>query len=237
MRYSDVFVSVGLALASGTASAQVLYFDFGRTDTQSDAMRFNNFVPGVTTIGNSIDQNGNLTGIATEIVDPFFDSGEPSSLGTGTPSGAASLFEAAATVDYYFGHTTPFAGADANPLGVIEFRNLDANSTYTFTIFGSRMGVMDIRDAQYDLVGGNNESGVLDASNNDSNVLVLSGLMADGSGMISLSVSPGPNNDNTNGFFYLGAVQMIGRPVPVPSTAALLAVGGACAVRRRRARA
>ncbi len=235
MRHFGAISSVFLATICGSASADVVLLDFGRTDLQSDPLRFNNFVPGVTSIADAINENGNFTGMTIAIVDPFFDTGEPSSLGTEFPAGDAAQFGAAATDDYYFGHTTPFAGADANPLGVIEFQNLDANGIYTFTIFAARTGVNDIRDAQYDLAGGNNASGVLNASNNDSQVLVLAGLIADGSGTISLSVSPGPNNDNTNGFFYLGAIRV--DVVPSPSSATLLGTAALFMCRRRRTRA
>ncbi len=231
---SVALTTIALGVLSAAALAQVLFLDFGRTDLQSDPMRFNNFVPGVSLINNAIDENGALTGMSIEIVDPFFNSGEPSSLGTETPMGAAAQFGAAATDDYYFGHTTPFAGADPNPLGIVEFSNLNAGYLYTFTIFASRSGVNDTRDAQYSLVGGNNATGSLNASNNDSNVLVLADLIADDNGIISLSVSPGPNNDNTNGFFYLGAIR-IDAVVPAPATAALPGAAGLLMLRRRRA--
>eukprot|EP00913_Durusdinium_trenchii_P006307 g5919.t1 len=222
---SVALVSIALGVLSASAPAQVLFLDFGRTDRQSDPMRFNNFVPGVSLINNAIDETGALTGMGIEIVDPFFDSGEPSSLGTETPMGAAAQFGADATDDYYFGHTTPFAGADANPLGIVEFRDLNPGYLYTFTIFAARTGVSDTRDARYTLEGGNNATGVLNASNNESNVLVLADLVANVDGKISLSVQPGPGNDNTNGFFYLGAIR-IDVVVPAPGTGVVLA--GAC---------
>lgn len=232
MRRSLILASIGIAVACGSSTADVLFIDFGRTDLQSDPLRFNNFVPGVTNIANAIDENGNSTGMSIGITDPFFEAGEASAMGSEAPAGAAAQFGVPATDDYYFGHTTPFAGAGPNPLGVIEFGNLDANGIYTFTIFASRTDVQDIRDAQYDLLGGNAASGVLDASNNDSNVLVLSGLTASGAGVITLSVSPGPNNDNANGFFYLGAIRV--DVVPSPGTMAVLAAGGLFMNRRRR---
>ena len=231
---SAAVVPVALVALCAPAPAQVLYLDFGRTDLQSDPMRFNNFVPGVSLINNAIDENGALTGMSIEIVDPFFNTGEPSSLGTENPMGAAAQFGAAATDDYYFGHTTPFAGADPNPLGIVEFRNLNPGYLYTFTIFASRTGVSDTRDARYTLDGGNNATGVLNASNNDANVLVLADLVANADGKISLSVQPGPGNDNTNGFFYLGAIR-IEVTVPAPGSCTILAGAGVLVSRRRRA--
>lgn len=234
MRHSLTLSTISLVSICGTASASVMFIDFGRTDRQSDPLSFNNIVPGVQFIADAIDENGVSTGMGIEVVDPFFVNGEPSSLGAEIPLGDAAQFGVEATDDYLFGHTVAFAGAEANPLAVIEFQNLDANSTYSFTIFAARVGVSDNREAQYDLVGGNNASGALDSANNDSEVLVLSGLIADDNGMISLSVSPGANNDNGIGFFYLGAIRVDSSPVPAPGTAALFGAAGLMLCRRRR---
>lgn len=234
MRHAITITSLSLATLCTAVSADVLFIDFGRTDRQSDPNRFNNIVPGVLSIGNAIDENGIFTGMGIEVVDPFFDIGEPSSVGSEAPFGEAAQFGVEATDDYFFGHTTPFAGSDANPLGVIEFSNLAANGIYSFTIFAGRTGVADNREAQYDLIGGNNASGALDSANNESEVLVLAGLIADDNGIITLNVTPGANNDNANGFFYLGAIRIDTGVVPAPGALALLGFGGFVAARRTR---
>ena len=223
-----------LASVFGTASAGVMFIDLGRPDRQSDPLVFNNLTNEVSSVADAIDQFGFSTGMSIDIVDQFYTIGAPSSLGTETPMGAAAQFGGEATDDYLFGHTGPFAGAPDNSLSVIEFGNLDANTIYSFTIFASRTGVNDNREAQYDLAGANNASGVLNASNNESEVLILAGLMADDSGTISMSVSAGPNNDNGNGFYYLGAIRIDTRPVPAPGSLALFAAAGLTITRRRR---
>jgi hypothetical protein len=229
-----LIITLALATLTTAASADVLLIDFGQTELQSDPARFNNFIPAVQTINNAINDQGDSTGITIDIVNPFFTNGEPSSLGTESPTGEAAQFGVAATDDYFFGHTGPFAGADSNPLSVIEFRNLDANTLYSFTIFTSRSGVNDNREAEYELIGSNNASGLLNASNNDSEVLVLSDLVADQFGTITMNVSAGPNNTNNNGFYYLGAIRIDANPVPASSGLALFGVGSVLATRRRR---
>jgi len=232
MQYA-ITLGIGLALSvSSGASAQTLLLDLGNTGKQSNPAMFNNIVPGSQTVANAIDTGGNFTGIGISIVNDFFDTGEPSTLGTESPSGDAAQFGVDATDDYFFGHTTPFAGADANPLGVVEFSNLSLAKTYTFTIFASRTGVTDTREAVYEAAGDAITSGTLNASNNDSQVLVLADLVPDQFGVITISAFPSFNNDNANGFFYLGAIRVDG--VPAPGSAALIGLGGLLAARRRR---
>jgi len=45
-------------------------------------------------------------------------------------------------------------------------------------------------------------------------------------------VTPGPNNDNNNGFYYIGLVQI--DVVPEPTAVALLVAGALPVVARRR---
>ena len=227
-------ISSVLASVIGTASASVLFVDLGRPDMQSNPLIFNNLTNEVSSIANAIDQNGLQTGMTIDITNPFFSTGAPSSLGSENPTGFAAQFGADATDDYLFGHTGPFAGEEDNSLSVIEFGNLNANTLYTFTVFASRTGVSDNREAQYDLIGDTNSSGTLNASNNESEVLILTGLLADESGTITMNISAGPNNDNGNAFFYLGAIRIDTRPVPTPGTLALLTGAGLIITRRKR---
>ncbi|MDF1870634.1 MAG: hypothetical protein P1U30_09610 [Phycisphaerales bacterium] len=223
-----------LASIVGTASANVMYIDLGHPERQSNPLTFNNLTNETQSIANAIDENGLHTGMSIDITEPFFTIGAPSQLGSEAPTGIAAQFGADATDDYLFGHTGPFAGEDDNSLSTIEFGNLDANTIYSFTIFASRSGVNDNREAQYDFTGANNATGLLNASNNDSEVLILAGLLADDSGTITLDISAGPNNDNGNGFYYLGAIRIDTRPVPSPGSLALLTTGGLFITRRKR---
>ena len=229
-----IVLSTVLASIVGTASASVLFVDLGRPDMQSNPLTFNNLTNESQSIANAIDENGTLTGMTIDITESFFTIGPPSSLGSEAPTGIAAQFGADATDDYLFGHTGPFAGEADNSLSTIEFGNLDANTFYSFTIFAARTGVNDNREAQYDFTGANNASGLLNASNNDSEVLILAGLLADDSGTITLDISAGPNNDNGNGFYYLGAIRIDTRPVPSPGSLALLTTGGLFIARRKR---
>lgn len=214
----------------GSVSAQTLLFDFGRTDLQSSP-GWNNIVPATTTLFATFDSDNMITPIGLEITDTFFQTGEPSRLGSEAPMGDAAGYPVSATDDYFFGHTTPFAGADPNPLGQVKLFNLDPTLEYNFTFFASRQTVNDIRDTLYTARGANMLDGVLDASNNNTNVLQLNGISPDGNNEIFVDFEPGPNNSNGNGFYYVGLMQV--DIVPEPASLALFALGAFAMIRRR----
>ena len=220
----SLFAAVLVLAVAAPVSATTLLFDFGRTTRQTNP-NWNNIVPATTTLFALFDSTGGIYGTAgLEITDPFFQTGEPSQLGSEAPAGDAAGYPVDATDDYFFGHTTPFAGADPNPLGQVRLFNLEADKLYDFTFFASRQVVGDIRDATYEVDGASTVSGSLNASNNNTEVLRLNGIAADGNGEIYVSVSPGPNNDNNNGFYYIGLMQV--DVVPEPTSLALVLVAG-----------
>lgn len=213
-----------LALAT-PISAATLYFDFGNTNLQTPG-NWNNVVPATTQLFALFESGGGIFGTAGfEITDEFFQTGEPSTLGSEAPAGDAAGYPVTATDDYFFGHIGPFAGADDNQLGQFKLFSLDPTHIYDFTFFASRQTVTDIRDAQYTVTGDISLSGVLNASNNNTDVLHINGIRPDGNNEIYVDVVPGPNNDNTNGFFYIGVMQVDTSPIPEPSAISLFFVG------------
>ncbi len=226
MKTSRFFAASVLALVLATSSlANTLLFDFGNTARQTNP-GWNNVVPATTILFSTFDSGNNLTPVGFEITDTFFQTGEPSQLGTESPSGDAAAYPVTATDDYFFGHTTPFAGADPNPLGQFRLFNLDPTRTYDFTFFASRTGVTDIRDATYSVAGATSDAVSLNASNNDSEVVRVMGMAPNAMNEIFVDVTPGPNNDNNNGFYYLNLMQV--DSVPEPSLFGLMTAAAIC---------
>ena len=232
------FVACTLVLfCATTASATTVLFDFGRTDKQTNP-NWNNIVPATTTLFALFDSDGNLVpgNAGLEITDTFFQTGEPSQLGSEAPAGDAAAYPVNATDDYFFGHVSPFAGADANPLGQVKLFNLNPGNFYSFTFFASRQTVSDTRDARYTVKGASTDSAVLNASNNNTEVVRVLDIAPDGNNEIFVDVEPGPNNDNSVGFYYIGLMQVDIRPIPEPTTFAVLGTGLTAAAGRRQRR-
>ncbi|MCA8967443.1 MAG: PEP-CTERM sorting domain-containing protein, partial [Planctomycetes bacterium] len=192
---------------------------------------YNNITHTQDPLFNLIDTDGLGTGISLIVTDPFWPGSNTG--GTGAPGGDAAGIPASATADNLFGSLVSFGGF-LEPTGGVTFGGLDASGAtrYDFLFFASRMSVTDVRETQYDLTGANAGMALLDASNNTDNVAWIRGIQADANGEIVLNVTAGPNNTNSNGFYYLGYLQIT--TVPAPSSIAFFGLGSLAAVRRRR---
>lgn len=220
---------VALSLVAPTRAATML-FDFGDTALQT-AGNYNNVTPAQNPLFNVIDTTGAGTGIGLAI--GGFNELGPNLNGTQAPSGAAAIFDPQATRDNLFGHSDNFNAGSPRPLGEIELTGLDPSLPYDFGFFGSRTGVTDNRETRYTVAGANSSFGLLDASNNESNIVSVNGIFPTAGGSILISVDAGPNNTNGSKFFYLGAMSVTA--VPEPASALLVLVGaiGIAAFRRR----
>ena len=191
-----------------TASgSQTLYFDFGDIGQQTSG-NYNNVTHLQEPVANAIDNTGIGTGITLTVTDAFWPGSNTS--GTTSPTGDAALFNAQATRDNLFGSTVDFGGF-TEPTGGFTLGGLSTTPgvTYSFTFFAARLGVGDNRETAYAVAGATSATAYLDASNNQSAVTAVSDIAADANGEITVTVSPGPNNNNSSGFYYLGAMQIV----------------------------
>ncbi|NJB85685.1 lysophospholipase L1-like esterase [Lewinella marina] len=115
-------------------------------------------------------------------------------------------FPATATGDSFFGNTGTFNGA-VEPTGAVTLNGLQADKEYTLTIFASRNNTSDTREATYTAQGLTTETVSLNASNNTATVVRMT-LKPAADGTIILQAGPGANNDNSTGFYYLGALMV-----------------------------
>lgn len=207
--------------------AESLYFDFGDEPYYTSG-NYNNLDWHQEPILDCINDSGAATGIALTVYDAFYTTSANNN-GTQSPTGDAAMFDPQATRDSLYGCTGEWYG-QSQPTAGFHLTGLDPALTYTFTIFASRMSVSDNREAQYDITGLNTGSACLNSSNNTSEVVVIAGISPTALGQITVDVQPGPNNDNSLGFYYLGSMKM--DVVPEPATWMLLVLG--VAVLRRR---
>lgn len=222
-------------LSAACSPAATVFMDFGDS-AQPTTGNYNNFTKGgvnVLSIPNLVDSTGSATGISG-VVTGFH--GGSNGNGTLAPSGGSAIFDVQATRDNFFGSTGSFNGVTA-PTGTVTFSGLDGSgaTTYNFDFFASRTGVTDNRETEYNIAGfGVPVSVYLDASNNVSNVASVTGILPTAGGTITVTLDPGTNNNNSTGFFYLGAMRLTSVPVPEPAGASMAALAGLALLGRRR---
>jgi hypothetical protein len=176
---------------------------------------------------NMVDSNGDVTDVDVDVVERMWG---VNSASTSSPIGDAAEFLQAGNnqsfgcYSNWTGTATDYTQCIANISGLLPGTN------YTFTFYASRMGVSDNRETLYALTGANSGSAVLNVQNNTSEVAVVSGIVADANGEIELLVRMGPNNNNSEGFFYLLAMKIEGMvakmTLPQPEFPVYLNFGG-----------
>ncbi|WP_194428262.1 galactose-binding domain-containing protein, partial [Hyunsoonleella pacifica] len=189
-------------------SQQTVLIDFGdvRVD-YNPSSSYNTIVyPGDTTTTISlVNDTGASTNFTYQTTDRFhsFTNGS----GTNSPTGNATSFDNAALRDNFFGNDVVFSNEN-EPTGAFEISGLDNTKLYSFEVVASRTSVSDNREALYTIAGVNTVSGLLDASNNHTNTVLLTDVQPN-AGSITITVSKGPNNTNSSGFYYIGAIKMV----------------------------
>ena len=157
-----------------------------------------------------IDINDNYTGITLNLDDSF---DLVNNSGTQNPDNQLP-FTSSATRDSFFGETNPFNG-NTNPTGGFSLYNLDPTKYYSFSVFSSRMGVSDNRETLYTITGQNTIVNTLNPSNNTTNTADIYNVQPTSSGIINFEATAGTNNNNTYGFYYLGAIKMVESSSPI----------------------
>ncbi len=232
--------ALGLALTTSAASGAMVYIDFGSSRGTADnftgiAMNTSSS----TTETNIIDSNGVPTNIDLTVsaVSGQGDNGprlESGGHNVGVLSGDALAygFDIAAQ-DSLFGRTS---GGTVRPTITVTLSDLDPQLIYNFVGFAARNAInppVDDRSGNYSFVGANSGSADLNASNNESDVFIVNGIVPDANNQIILTISPSASNNNSSGLFYINALRI--EAVPEPGSLTLLGLGGlACFGRRRR---
>lgn len=230
-------LSILLALATSLSAfaarldAVTVLVDFGAPSTTS---------PTNGTFWNNIDDA--VAGAVADAVDSA--TGAPTGIGIAISSRfngvntngftSSALYPASASGNSFFGNTVEFSGQTI-PASQLVVSGLNPSFTYDFTFYASRMGVADNRETRYVVTGaGAPQTAFLDVANNSlDNTAMVAGIVPNGSNQITIDVSPGPNNTNSSGFFYLGVMELQGVPEPSAGTVLLLTLAGTLLVRRR----
>lgn len=193
------------------------YIDFGSSSYTTPGNWNNIVVSGQNETGvteNLINSSGASMGIVFTLTDSF---DHVNANGTTAPNGALP-FTATASRDSFFGATDAGFNGNVNASGGFTLSNLDPTKYYSFSVFSSRTGVSDNRETLYTVVGSTTDAEALNPSNNTTNTANILNIQPDSNGEITFTAEPGSNNNNTFGFYYLGAIQLIESASPITST-------------------
>lgn len=125
----------------------------------------------------------------------------------GNGSTVATVFPTQATRDSLFGNTELF-GALSNIFPRFKLTGLNPVRQYNLTFYASRTGVGDNRNTLYTIAGASTNAVALNPANNINNTVTAQAITPSSGGEITISLSPGPGNNNGNHFTYLGVLRL-----------------------------
>ena len=183
------------------AALDTVIVDFGGAATSPRPI--NNITdPAAGRVADLTNTAGFFTGYSIMVVDSFNGINTD---GTGNPLPGLEL-PSTATGDSFFGNTADFNG-QSQPTGAVELTGLDTTVTYTVELFASRT-TGELRQTQYVVQGRTTDTLFLNISSN-SDRTVYADMVPDALGRILVTASSGPENQNSNKFYYLGVLRLI----------------------------
>ena len=151
------------------------------------------------------DNSGNNTGLSIELVERFNDINTNGPTATTIPD---FDIPPAISSSSFFGNSRLIFSTRIVEKSVLKIKGLDKTKKYKFSFFASRMAVNDNRETAFVLKGSAEKTLTLNATKNTSMTVRFDEVEPDLNGEILITVKPGANNDNTNGFFYINALKI-----------------------------
>ena len=180
-----------------------IYFNFSLWGTKTEG--WNDVSLNDEFAGGYKDTKGKDCGIIIRSSDHFSGANTSGASKTETPLNMPSDVSQSALLGYSEGN---FSEMQPQPTATFSFTHLNKTLIYDFTFFSSRASTTDNRETLFTLAGMEIQTATLDASSNKSNTVTISGIRPDEDGIITLTVSAGPNNNNPNKFYYLNALRI-----------------------------
>ncbi|MBT5708254.1 MAG: hypothetical protein HOI66_18225, partial [Verrucomicrobia bacterium] len=210
------FIYLGVMKIESLVDEVTYLFDFGGGATTEidvvDDERWNNVTESISTsdegtLNSLVNVSGGGTGIGLQMTSRFNGVNR-----NGTTD--SMLFPSSATQDSLYGNTEAFNGLE-DVLPSFKLTGLNPDNRYSLTFFGSRTAT-DNRETRYTVNGSNSGVGTLNVASNVDQQVTVEGIIPDTDSEITISIGPGPNNDNSSHFTYLGAMQVDWENVFVP---------------------
>ncbi|SFC34619.1 protein of unknown function [Parapedobacter composti] len=178
------------------------FIDFGGVGGAEGWNTLSGYLAGASIL-NLKDMNGDFTGVTLRVEERFNGintNGELDATAFNMPENVAK--------NSFFGNSkTPFNNMVVEQ-SVLTIAGLDTDKTYDLCYFGSRGGVGDNRETAYTAQGANEATAVINTSNNKTDVACTNGIQPDAEGVIRVTITAGPNNNNGNGFYYITAMRV-----------------------------
>ncbi len=152
-----------------------------------------------------INSRGDTTNYIYSVINPY-SSGSTS--GPDNTTLSASIFPPSVTRDAYYSTAKDFSSFKANPLSSFQIAGLDTSRYYSFSIFGSRNNVTDIREVKYTVIGNKEKYSLLNTSNNTTKTADINYMKPNSKGIIQINAESGPNNNSQYGFYYLNGLKI-----------------------------
>lgn len=159
------------------------------------------------TVGSKINLKDSLNvfvGMALTITERFNNINTNGAAGTTTP---LNMPDNVSTRNFYGNARGALFNGIVTPRGVIEVSGLVKTLTYNFHFFGSRAAT-DNRETLYTVTGTTSGSASLNPSSNASAIATVRNIKPNEDGKIIITVTAGPNNLSSNGWFYLNAAKI-----------------------------
>ncbi|GAK88853.1 hypothetical protein JCM19297_3377 [Nonlabens ulvanivorans] len=216
MTKNSLYIFIYCSLVSLITAAQDrVFIDFGSTNESQASTEYINNISSSYQAGysNGVLLYNNLgisTGINLQVHDAWLN---VNSSGTTTPSYQINVPQTASS-DSFFGATGSFNG-NTQITGGLKLRQLDPNKYYSFAVFASRINVTDNRETLYTITGNTTQTTTVNASNNTTQRGLVYNIQPDVNGEIEIIATAGTNNNNSNGFYYLNALEIQIEDAPI----------------------
>ncbi|MFA9289397.1 MAG: fibronectin type III domain-containing protein [Weeksellaceae bacterium] len=183
---------------SSYAATGIYRIDFGDFNNRTLTTGWNNMTPTQGTTPLSLIETDGTASSVTATMDRVISA--VNLVGTT----ASSLYPSTATSDtIYISRTGFFSSPQAY---TITLGGLTEGHTYDIRLFGSRITVSDVRTVNYTIPG--QTTLTHDAANNVNNYVTFEDVEPNVSGQIGIGMTHGTGNTSTDGFGYLGVMEI-----------------------------
>lgn len=168
---------------------------------------------GVTgfTAGTSValkNNTNNYTGIGLTVTERFNGANTSGEATTTTEFNMPNSVAASA----FFGNSKAIFSGLLIEKSMLLISGLDKDKKYNFCYFGSRNSSSDNRETVFITSGANEVTVSQNTSNNKTEISCANDVQPNNDGQVVITITSGPNNNNSSGFYYVNAMRITNAP-------------------------